>query len=317
MAMLEPVKRGDIYDIIVIGGGPAGMTAGLFAARAGMWVALFERFTPGGQLADAETIENYPGFPEGIGGFELAQTMHQQLDRFGAEVIEEEVLSVDLKAEPKIITTAFGTYKARSVIVATGSSPKKLGVPLEKELTGRGVSYCATCDGGFFRDMVTVVAGGGNTAAADAIYLARVCKKVYVVHRRDTLRATAVYHKIIEDIENIEFVWNSEIVELLAKDETLGGVMVNDLKSGETQIIPCQGLFVAIGTEANTHFLHGQLELSETGHIVADESGRTLIPGVYVAGDVRTKPLRQVATAVADGANAAEDAAEFIAAQKR
>lgn len=309
---METEAQDKVFDVAVIGSGPAGMTTALYAARAGLDVAVFERITPGGQLGQTEHIENYPGFPDGINGFDLAFSMKQQADRFGAQNIGEEVLSVDFEASPKVLNTGFGTYRAKSVIVATGAKPRKLGLDLEEELQGRGISYCATCDGNFFKDRDVVIVGGGNTAVADAIYMARIARKVYLVHRRDTLRATAIYHKMLEDIDAVEFVWNSGVKELLAKDGMLGGVLVEHYDTGEVEEINCSGLFVAVGTEPNTEFLGGALAL-DGGYIVADESGHTSVDGVFAAGDVRTKALRQVTTAVSDGANTAEGAAEYLA----
>lgn len=309
---METEAQDKVFDVAVIGSGPAGMTAALYAARAGLDVAVFERITPGGQLGQTEHIENYPGFPDGINGFDLAFSMKQQADRFGAQNIGEEVLSVDFEASSKVLNTGFGTYRAKSVIVATGAKPRKLGLDLEEELQGRGISYCATCDGNFFKDRDVVIVGGGNTAVADAIYMARIARKVYLVHRRDTLRATAIYHKMLEDIDAVEFVWNSGVKELLAKDGMLGGVLVEHYDTGEVEEINCSGLFVAVGTEPNTEFLGGALAL-DGGYIVADESGHTSVDGVFAAGDVRTKALRQVTTAVSDGANTAEGAAEYLA----
>lgn len=303
----------EVIDVAVIGAGPAGLTAGLYAARAGLDAVVFERISPGGQLAQTEHMENYPGFPEGTDGFELAFSMKQQADRFGARHVGEEVVAVDFAQEPKVLTTAFGEHRAKSVIVATGARPRKLGLELEDELQGRGVSYCATCDGNFFRDKEVMVVGGGNTAVGDAIYLSRICKKVYLVHRRDKLRATAIYHKRLEDLENLEFVWSAAPRKLMADEGALAGVRVEMLKTGEIRDIPVSGLFVAVGTEPNTEFLKGALQLDETGYVVADESGATDVPGVYVAGDVRTKFLRQVVTAVADGAVCAEEASEYLA----
>ena len=302
-----------VLDMAVIGAGPAGLTAGLYAARAGLDVAVFERIAPGGQLAQTEHMENYPGFPEGTGGFELAFSMKQQADRFGARNVGEEVTSVDFTQNPKLLTTAFGEYRAKSVIIATGARPRKLGLELEEELQGRGVSYCATCDGNFFRDKEVMVVGGGNTAVGDAIYLSRICKKVYLVHRRDKLRATAIYHKRLEDLPNIEFVWNAVPRKLIADEGKLAGVRLEMLKDGEVRDVEVSGLFVAVGTEPNTEFLAGALQLDETGYIAAGESGATDVPGVFAAGDVRTKFLRQVVTAVADGAVCAEEAAEYLA----
>lgn len=312
MTNLQVDKDPRVIDVAIVGAGPAGMTAAMYASRAGLEVAMFERIAPGGQLAQTEHLENYPGYAQSTSGFELAMSMHEQASIFGAKLVGEEVVSVDFSVEPKRIDTAFGEYRARSVIVATGARPTRLGLPLEAELQGRGVSYCATCDGNFFRGVDVVVIGGGNTAAADALYLSRICNKVYVVHRRDQLKATAIYHKRLADIENIEFVWNSEVVKFLAEDGFLEAVRVRDKVSGEERDISCNACFVAIGTTPNTEFLAGALQLDQTGYIFADEQGRTAIPGVYAAGDVRQKELRQVVTAVADGANCAEAAAEYL-----
>ena len=312
-ACKAPGAQEKAIDVAVIGAGPAGLTAGLYAARAGLEAVVFERIAPGGQLAQTEHMENYPGFPDGTNGFELAFSMKQQADRFGVRTVGEEVLSVDFTQNPKVLKTAFNEYRANSVIIATGARPRKLGLELEEELQGRGVSYCATCDGNFFRDKTVMVVGGGNTAAGDAIYLSRICKKVYLVHRRDKLRATAIYHKRLEDLPNLEFVWNAVPRKLVADEGALAGVRVEMLETGEERDIAVDGLFVAVGTEPNTEFLAGALTTDETGYIVAGESGETEVPGVYVAGDVRTKFLRQVVTAVADGALCAEEAAEYLA----
>ena len=312
MTNLQNDKSASVIDVAIIGAGPAGMTAGMYASRAGLDVVMFERIAPGGQLAQTEHLENYPGYAQSTSGFELAMSMHEQASIFGAKLIGEEVVGVGFSEEPKRIETAFGSYRARSVIVATGARPTRLGLPLENELQGRGISYCATCDGNFFRGVDVVVVGGGNTAAADALYLSRICHKVYVVHRRDQLRATAIYHKRLADIDNIEFLWNSELVQFLAEDGYLGAVRVRNNVSGEERDISCSGCFIAIGTTPNTEFLAGALQLDSTGYVMADELGATAIPGVYAAGDVRAKALRQVVTAVSDGANCAEAAAEYL-----
>lgn len=312
-ACKAPGAQEKAIDVAVIGAGPAGLTAGLYAARAGLEAVVFERIAPGGQLAQTEHMENYPGFPDGTNGFELAFSMKQQADRFGVRNVGEEVLSVDFTQNPKVLKTAFNEYRANSVIIATGARPRKLGLELEEELQGRGVSYCATCDGNFFRDKTVMVVGGGNTAAGDAIYLSRICKKVYLVHRRDKLRATAIYHKRLEDLPNLEFVWNAVPRKLVADEGALAGVRVEMLETGEERDIAVDGLFVAVGTEPNTEFLGGALQCDETGYIVADESCATEVPGVFAAGDVRTKFLHQVVTAVSDGAVCAEEAAEYLA----
>ena len=302
-----------VYDVAVIGAGPAGMTAALYAARSGLSVAVFERMSPGGQLAQTEQIDNYPGFPQGANGFELAWSMFQQAERFGITHIGEEVMSVDFSCEPKVLKTAYGSYEVRSAVVATGARPRLLGVPLEVELQGHGVSYCATCDGGFFRGKTVMVVGGGNTAAADAIYLSRICEKVYLVHRRDKLRATAIYHKRLQDIPNLEFVWNAEVRRLIAENGVLGGARVEFTKTGEMRDIACSGLFIAIGNQPNSEFLEGALQLDDVGYVVTDEKCATAVPGIYAAGDVRIKSLRQVVTAVSDGALCASEIAEYLA----
>ena len=309
---IEKVNHDQVFDIAVIGSGPAGMTAGLYGARAGLNVAIFERIAPGGQLADSEHIDNYPGFPDGMDGFDLADAMKKQCDRFGVAEVCEEVMGVDFTGDEKKIMTSFGEYRAKSVIVATGASPRKLDLELEEELQGRGVSYCATCDGNFFANKEVMVTGGGNTAAMDAIYLARICKKVYLVHRRNKLRATAVYHKTIDEMDNIIPVWHASPSKLIAQEGKLAGVQVTHLQSGEVEDIEVEGLFIAVGTKPNTSFLNNAIKLDEAGYIIADENCETSVLGVYAAGDVRTKALRQVVTAVADGANAAEMAAEFL-----
>ncbi len=301
----------DVIDVAVIGAGPAGMTAALYVERAGFDAVMFERIAPGGQLATTEHVENYPGFPDGTSGFDLAFAMKQQADNFGAKTINEEVVAVDVTSTPKRIDTAFGSYEASCIIVATGARPRKLGVPLEDELAGKGVSYCATCDGNFFRGKTVAVVGGGNTAVADAIFLARLCEKVYLVHRRDRLRATAVYNKRLEGIDNVEILWNTQVRRLFADSGKLAGIEVENTAEHSTQKLPCEGVFVAVGNEPNVEFLQGALEL-EGGYVKADETGKTSAAGVFAAGDVRTKALRQITTAVADGSVAAESAAEFL-----
>lgn len=309
--MAEATK---LYDLAVIGSGPAGMTCAIYAARAGLSVLLLERLSPGGQLAETERIDNYPGFPEGAGGFDLAFSMKQQADRFGVESVSEEVVSADLSATPKVVTTPFRTVEAKAVVIATGARPRKLGLEGEQALEGRGVSYCATCDGAFFRGKRVAVVGGGNTAAADAIYLSRICEEVALVHRRAELRATHIYHDMLAGLENVRFVWSSVVDSLVESDGRLAGVVVRNVDTDAVEEISCEGLFVAVGTVPNTEFLNGALETDEAGYIVAGEDCATNLPGVFAAGDVRTKALRQVTTAVADGANAGEAAAHYVAA---
>ena len=301
-----------IYDLVIIGGGPGGYTAALYGARAGLSTLVLEKLSAGGQMALTHRIDNYPGFPEGADGFELAESMQQQAERFGAVTEYAEVYSADLNAQPKIIETSEGNFQARAVIIATGAGPRELGVPKEKELIGRGVNYCAACDGMFYKGKTVVVVGGGNTAAADAMLLSRVAKKVILVHRRDSLRATKIYHQPLMEAKNVEFAWNSQVVEIL-HDQKVTGVVLKDVHSGEIRQVECDGIFVSVGRKPVTEFLKGQVELDKGGYILAGESTVTNIPGVFAVGDVRTKFLRQVVTAVADGAAAVHMAEEFLA----
>ena len=299
-----------IYDMIVLGGGPGGYTAALYAARAGRSVLVLERLSPGGQMALTSEIDNYPGFPEGVDGFELGMKFQEQAHRFGAETEYAEVRSLDLGADPKVLHTPDGDFYARTVVIATGAGPRKLGIENEERLTGRGVHYCAHCDGMFYRGKTVVLVGGGNSAAAEALHLSRLAEKVILVHRRDTLRATKLYHEPLMKLPNIEFKWNSAVIELPGENR-LSGVKIRNLISGEEELLDAAALFVSIGRTPSTALVEGQLEL-ENGYIVADESARTSIPGVFAVGDVRTKALRQIITAAADGANAAHFAEEYL-----
>ena len=292
-----------IYDLIVVGGGPAGYTAALYGARAGLDVLVLEKLSVGGQVALTHMIDNYPGFDEGIDGFELGQRMSRGAKRFGAESKLSQVLSVDLKANPKLIRTDSGDFQSRAVVLATGAEPRKLGLPNEELLTGQGVHYCAACDGMFYRNKVVAVVGGGNTAAADALLLSRIARKVLLIHRRDSLRASRVYHKPLQEAENVEFLWDSALTEVRQ-----GEIVVNG-----ADIIPCDGVFVAIGRQPETELVKDSLHLDENGYILAGESTATNIPGVYAVGDVRTKGLRQIITAAADGAVAVHQAEEYLA----
>ncbi len=301
-----------VYDMIVIGGGPGGYTAALYAARAGLKAVVLEKLSAGGQMAQSHKIDNYPGFPEGIDGFELAERMQQQAERFGAETEYAEVYALDLKADPKVVESSEGTFYGRTVVLATGAGPRELGIPRERDLTGRGVAYCAACDGFFFKGKTVLVVGGGNSAVAEALTLSRVAKKVILVHRRDTLRATKVYHEALEKAENVEIRWNSTVVELLG-DRKLTAVKLKNLLTGEISEFSCDGLFVSVGRKPATELVEGQLELDGSGYVIADESTATNLPGVYAVGDLRTKKLRQVVTAVADGAMAVHMAEEYLA----
>ena len=299
-----------IYDMIILGGGPGGYTAALYAARAGLSVLVLERLSPGGQMALTSAVDNYPGFPEGIDGFELGMRFQQQAERFGAVTEYAEVRSLDLHAEPKVLHTSSGDYHGRTVVIAAGAGPRKLGLPNEEPLTGRGIHYCAHCDGMFYRDKVVALVGGGNSAAAEALHLSRVAKKVILIHRRDTLRATKIYHEPPMAQNNIEFRWNSAVSELLGENR-LSGIRVRDLRSGDEEELEVSALFVSIGRKPSTDLFADQLEL-EDGYIRADESTKTSIPGVYAVGDIRTKALRQIITAAADGANAAHAAEGYL-----
>lgn len=303
-----------IYDIIIIGGGPGGYTAALYGARAGLDTLLLEKLAPGGQMSMTFQIDNYPGFDEGVNGFILGDKMKKGAERFGAQTKLAEVQSVKLEGEIKEVVTKDETYYGRSVILATGAATKELGLPGEKELVGRGVSYCAACDGMFYRGKTVVIVGGGNTAVADAIQLSRLCEKVILVHRRDTLRATRVYHKPLMAAENVEILWNSQVTELL-QEGRLTGVRIRNNLTGVELAVPCDGIFVSIGRQPATELVKGQVELDPAGYIVAGESTQTNLPGVFAVGDVRTKTLRQVVTAVSDGAVAAHHADEYLTAE--
>lgn len=299
------------FDVIVIGGGPGGYTAALYAARANLSTLVLEKFSPGGQMATTHIVENYPGFAEGINGFDLGMQMKQGAERFGVKTRMREVKSVDLTSNPKLVYTKKDVFEAKTVILATGATPRELGLPNEKELRGGGVSYCATCDGAFYKGKTVVIVGGGNTAVADAIFLAKICEKVYLVHRRDELRASKTYMSALEKLENLEFIWSSEVVEIEA-EQFVTGVKVKSRKDDSIRTVACDGVFVAIGNNPNTELIRGQVELDESSYVVADETTKTNIPGVFAVGDMRKKPLRQIVTAVADGAVAAKYAEEFI-----
>lgn len=299
-------------DIAIIGGGPAGYTAALYAGRAGYTAVVVEKAAPGGQMAITSNVENYPGF-EPVNGFELAEKMMAGAERFGAKSVFGEVTSVSLDGDTKNITIdGSDVITSRAVIIATGASPRKLGVAGEVEYEGRGVSYCATCDGMFFRGKVAVVAGGGDTAFEDALYLSNLCEKVYILHRRNEFRAAASYVKKAEARENIEFIRNADFNEILGEDGRVSAVSYTDKISGERFTLPCSAVFVAVGRTPDTDLFDGILELDDFGYIIADESCQTSVCGVYAAGDVRTKSLRQIVTACADGANAVHSAEEWL-----
>lgn len=300
-----------IYDLIVIGGGPGGYTAAMYGARAGLQVLVLEKLSAGGQMALTSQIDNYPGFPDGVDGFELAESMQQQAERFDAVTELANVTALKLEGDIKEVQTTEGAFYSKAVIIATGANPRQLELAGERELIGSGVNYCAACDGMFYRGKTVVVVGGGNTAAADALLLSRLAKKVILVHRRDTLRATKIYHKPLMEAQNVSFYWNSAVEELIC-DEKLTAVKVRSLQTGEETLVETDGLFISIGRKPATELVQGQLQLDEGGYIMAGEDTATSLPGVYAVGDVRTKAVRQIVTAVADGAIAAHMAEEYL-----
>ncbi len=301
----------EIYDILIIGGGPAGYSAALYACRAGFNTLLIERMAAGGQMTLTGDIDNYPGFNEGIDGFTLGMQMQQQAERFGAKTEFDEVLSVDFSKKIKTVITYSGELSAKAVIIASGANPKELGLQNEAALIGRGLHYCAHCDGRFYKDKNVAVIGGGNSAVSDALYLSRIAKKVYLVHRRDTLRATKVYEEPLKKADNVEFLWNSKLSKVIFDTKVQGGKIENT-KTGEITDIAFDGVFVSIGRKPATDFLNGIITLDKNGYIIADETTKTNIDGVFAVGDVRTKALRQVVTAVSDGATAVHFAEEYL-----
>lgn len=301
-----------VYDMIIIGGGPAGYTAALYAARAGLDAVLIEKAGAGGQMALTDVIDNYPGFDEGIDGFTLGMKMKNGAERFGVKTILEQVNSVDFKNDVKAVNTAGKTYFAKTVVVSTGADPNELGVKNEREYIGKGIHYCAHCDGRFYKDKTVMVVGGGNTAVADALFLARFAKKVYVVHRRDTFRAEKILVDPLLHAKNVEVLWNSVPVEFTAEERIRGALIKNTVTNQEIKV-PVDGVFVSIGRKPVTYFLEGSVSLDDKGYIIADETCRSSVDGVYAVGDVRTKPLRQIVTAAADGAVAAHFAVEYLA----
>lgn len=300
-----------IYDLLIIGGGPGGYTAALYAARAGLRVVVLEKLSAGGQMALTEEIDNYPGFEDGIDGFQLGETMQRQAERFGAETVLAEVLSVKLSGDVKSLETSEGTYEGRAVVIATGAKAKPLGLPNEETLVGKGVHYCAACDGMRYRGKTVAVVGGGNSAVADALVLSRIAEKVIVIHRRDVLRATKVYHKALEEAPNVEFRWNSQVAVLENHHNGIR-LTLEDVNSGEVSDLEVDGVFISIGRAPATALFQGQVELDEQGYIKAGANTKTNLPGVFAVGDVRTTLLRQIVTAVADGAVAAHQAEAYL-----
>ena len=300
-----------MVDVAIIGAGPAGLTAAIYASRAGMKTLIFEQTAPGGQITSTHKLENYPGFPGGIAGSDFSLALKEQAESFGAELRSEKILRMELAGQPKSIISSQGEYEAKTVILALGASPRKLGIAGEEEYTGNGVSYCATCDGAFFRGMEVCVVGGGDTALEDAIYLANLAKKVSVIHRRDTFRAQHVLVERARAKENIEFILDTVPVKIEGSMD-LESILLKNAMTGEERSLPIAGCFVAIGHEPDTRLVEGQVYLDSQGYIIAGENTLTNVPGVFAAGDVRTKTLRQVVTAVSDGAVAQQAAQEYL-----
>lgn len=301
----------EIWDMVIVGGGPGGYAAALYAARAGLRTVVLEKIGPGGQMALTHRIDNYPGFPQGIDGVSLGKAMQLGAERFGAVTRRGLVQAVELAGLVKTVSTPQGVFRGRTVVLATGAEPKKLGLPEEAALLGKGVSYCASCDGMFYRGKTVAVVGGGNTAAGEALVLSRLCKRVILVHRRDALRAEQVYRDRLLRAENVEFCWNSQVVAL-HREEALTGVLLRNVRDGTETALPCQGLFVCIGRTPSSELAAGQVERDAAGYLQAEETTKTSLPGVYAVGDVRTKAVRQILTAAADGATAVHAALEYL-----
>lgn len=302
-----------MYDIIIIGSGPAGLSAAIYAQRACLDTIVIEKNgISGGQVLNTWEVDNYPGFP-GVTGFELSRQFREHANKLGARVVQDEVVQVELSGNVKKVVCEEETYEARCVILASGAHHRTLEVPGEEELRGAGVSYCATCDGAFFRGRTVAVVGGGDAALEDAIFLARMCEKVYIVHRRDKLRGAKRLQERLQAFENIEFVWNSETVAIEGNAQ-VEALRLRQTKTGEERRLDVDGVFIAVGIAPESELYAGQLELDEQGYIRADESGQTSVPGVFAAGDVRTKALRQILTAASDGANCVASAERYLQA---
>lgn len=306
----------ELYDIAILGAGPAGISAAIYAARARLNVIwLDKQYATGGQIINTGEVDNYPGLP-GLTGFDLGETMGKHAEKLGLTPVRESVLSIEnIETEENgrenIIRTNKSEYHAKTLIAAFGAGHRKLGVPGEEEFSGMGVSYCATCDGAFFRDKTVSVVGGGNTAVGDAIILARFCKKVYLIHRRAELRADKILQENLFACENVETVWDSGVSEIVGNDRVTG-IRIQNKKTGEETLLETDGVFVAVGITPNTEKLQNVVALDEAGYMIAGEDGITNVPGIFAAGDIRTKSLRQVVTAVSDGANAVNSAQEYL-----
>lgn len=313
LAPLQPEARlsEEMYDLIILGGGPAGLTAAIYASRARIHTLVIVGSLPGGQLTNTDIAENFPGFPEGIDGPDLAQRLVAQAERFGASLIHDTVTGVDLSVRPFVVRTDMATYRAHTLIIAMGAVPRRLGVPGEDRFLGRGVSTCAVCDGFFYRDKRVVVVGGGNSAIIEGLYLTRLAREVVLVHRRDQLRATQIYQERAFANPKMRFIWNSVVEEILG-EKVVTGVRIRNLKTSETSVIEADGVFIYIGIEPQTELFRGQLELDEHGYIVTDRRQRTSVPGVYAAGDIQDPLYRQLVVAVGTGAIAAMEVEKYL-----
>jgi thioredoxin reductase (NADPH) len=305
-------KEDRLYDLIIIGGAPAGLTAAIYACRAALETLVLAGPLPGGQLTTTDMVENFPGFPEGISGTELAQRMQSQAERLGTQIMMESASEVDFSTPPFTVRTRSETYLGRTVIIATGAVPRRLGVPGEAEFFGRGVSTCATCDGFFYKDRRVVVVGGGDSAIDEGLFLTKFAREVVVVHRRDQLRATQVYQERAFANPKMHFVWDSVVEEVLG-EQTVTGVRVRNVKTGETSVIEADGVFIYVGMKPGTRLFVDQVEMDEQGYIVTDRHQRTSVPGVFAAGDVQSPDFRQVVVAAGSGAVAAIEAGRFLA----
>jgi thioredoxin reductase (NADPH) len=302
----------DDYHVIIIGGGAAGLTAGLYASRAHLKTVLLETMIPSGQAYMTERIENYPGFPDGIGGRELIERFTKQATKFGLEIQQFTAVDrVEIAGEKKVVHAGEKRFSASAVIIATGAQWKKLGIPGEEEFVGKGISYCATCDGAFFKDQEVAVIGGGDTALEDALYLSRLASKVYVIHRRDQLRAQKILQRKASEVPQIEFVWNTVVKEIRGEG-VVKTLQLEDLKQAAQRELAVSGAFIAVGQRPNTDLARGLIELDDMGYIITDQDCATSVAGIFAAGDVRQKSLRQISTAVGDGALAAAAAERYI-----
>lgn len=302
----------DSYDLVIIGGGPAGLTAAIYAGRARMDALLLEMISPGGQMLTTDWIENYPGFPEGISGGELVMKMNEQMEKFGIEVASAEVTGLEFSEKAHRIDLEDRSITCGSMIIATGATPNKLNVPGEDTFYGKGVSTCATCDAAFYREKTVAAVGGGDTAVQEALFLTKFVDKVYLIHRRDELRATKILQERALANEKIEMVWDSVLTEIKGRDQTLDQITVKNVKNSETRSLAVDGCFIWVGTKPNARFINGTLETDAWGFLKADQHMQTSVPGVYAVGDVRSTPLRQVVTAVGDAAVAVHSAEDYL-----